>query len=306
MYALLGQCVEEYGECCDEGLAFARCHLGDLALVEHHAAEELYVVVDHVPPDVVAARRPAGAVDGFVALDRDELLRRREVAVEVVGRDDHRFALREAARRVLHDGESLRKNLVELLLDLLVDALGRLVDLLRDVLLLLERRCGELQLPLQFDDAGLVRRDEVGDALFQLLAAGAQFVVRERLDRRIDGFDFLQVGFDLLAVLVGLRAEKGLDDAGNYIHKCVYYLLVEAVNPTKIVISRDSCKRSGRIPTFVAILPAAERSRQLRCVVRRGTPRSAVRRNTPWRAAAGPATRRRWRASGRPPRAMRA
>ncbi len=221
VHALAGQCVEEYGERRHEGLALARGHLGDLALVEHHAAEELHVVVDHVPPQVVAAGGPVGGVDGLVALDAHEILRRGQVAVEVVGRDHHLVALGEAARRVFHDGEGLGQDLVELLLDAFVDALGGLVDLLGDALLLVERRLGQLEAGLQLDDAGLVFGDEVGDGLFQRLAARAQLVVRQRLDRGVDGFDFLEIGFDLLAVLVGLRAENGLDDACEYIHRCV-------------------------------------------------------------------------------------
>jgi hypothetical protein len=40
--------VQIRGQRGDEGLALARLHLGDLAAVEHHAANELYVEVPHV------------------------------------------------------------------------------------------------------------------------------------------------------------------------------------------------------------------------------------------------------------------
>ena len=211
VHALAGQGVEEHGQRGDERLALTRGHLGDLALVEHDAAEELHVVVDHVPLHVVAAREPVRGVDGLVALDGDKVLRGREVAVEVVGRDDDCVVLCEAARRILHDGEGLGQQFVELLLDLLVDALRRLVDLLRDLLLLVERRLGLLQRGLQFDDAGLVRRDEVGDLSLQGFAPGAQLVVREGLDSGVYGLDLLEIRLDLLAVLVGFRAEEELD-----------------------------------------------------------------------------------------------
>ena len=48
VHALLGQRVEEYGERRHEGLALARRHLGDLALVEHHAAEQLHLSLIHI------------------------------------------------------------------------------------------------------------------------------------------------------------------------------------------------------------------------------------------------------------------
>ena len=236
MHALAGQRVEEYGERRHEGLAFARRHLGDLALVEHHAAEQLHVVVDHVPLHVVASGEPVGGVDGLVALDGDEILRRGEVAVEIVGRHHDRIVLGEAARRVFHDGERLGENLVEHLFDFFVDAFGGLVDLLRDLLLLFELRFGFFERGFQFDDAGFVRGDEVGDLFFQGLAAGAQFVVRERLDRGVDGLDLFEIGFDLFAVLVGFRTEKGFDYACKNIHKVVVVSELRILNPTKIVI----------------------------------------------------------------------
>ena len=236
MHALLGQGVEEYGERCHEGFAFTRCHFGDLALMEHHAAEELDVVVDHVPLDVVAAGHPVGGIDGLVAVDGDEVLRSGEFAVEVVGRDDDGVVLGEASCRILHDGEGLGEDAVEDLLDAVVDTLGGGVDLLGDLLLLFERRFGFFELGLEFDDAGLVLGDVVGDLFFEILAAGAEFVVRKGLDRRVYGLDLLQIGLDQFAVLVGFRAEEGFDDAGNYIHTVCRDFRVLVVKPTKIGI----------------------------------------------------------------------
>lgn len=211
VHALLGQRVEEYGERRYECLSFTRRHLGDLALVEHHAAEQLYVVMDHVPFQVVAARHPVVGIDGLVALDTDEVLLGGQIPVEIVGRDDHLVVLCEAACRILHDGEGFGQYLVELLLDLLVDAFGRLVDLLRDTLLLLQRGFGQFKFGLQFHDVGLVPGDEIGDLLLQRLAPGAQLVVRKGFYRRAYRLDLLEVRLDLLAVFVGFRAEEKFD-----------------------------------------------------------------------------------------------
>ncbi len=219
MHAFLGQRVEEHRERRDKGLALARGHLGDFALVEHHAAEELHVVVDHVPLHVVAARKPMGRIDGLVTLDAHEIFRCGQFAVEVVGRHLDRLVLGEAARRVFHDGERFGQNLVELLFDAVVDALGQFVDFLGNLLLFAERRLRFFKLGAQFGDAGFVSGDVVGDAALQLLAAGAQPVVRECLDFGVYGLDFLNVRLDFLAVLVGFRAEDHLDKTGNYIHR---------------------------------------------------------------------------------------
>jgi hypothetical protein len=47
VHALAGQRVEVGGERGDQRLAFAGAHLGDLALVEHRAADQLHVEVTH-------------------------------------------------------------------------------------------------------------------------------------------------------------------------------------------------------------------------------------------------------------------
>ena len=157
-------------------------------------------------------------VDGLVALDRHEILRGGQLTVEVVGRDDHRFVLGEAAGRVLHDGEGLGENLVEDLLDPLVDALGRLVDLLRELFLFGEGRFGQFEAGFELDDAGFVRGDRLGDALLEGLAAGAQLVVRKLADGGVDRLDLDEVGLDLLAILVGFRAENEFDQTGENTH----------------------------------------------------------------------------------------
>ena len=45
--ALAGQGVEVAGEGCNQGLAFAGFHFRDLALMQHHAADQLHVEVTH-------------------------------------------------------------------------------------------------------------------------------------------------------------------------------------------------------------------------------------------------------------------
>ena len=150
-------------------------------------------------------------VYGLVALDGYEILGGGQIAVEIVGRDHYRLVLGEAARRVFHDGERFGQYFVEFLLDLFVDAFGRLVDLLRDLLFLFERRLGQFQLGLQLHDAGFVGCDEIGDLLLQRFAPGAQFVVGKGFYSRGDCFDLFEIRLDLLAVLVGFGAEDEFD-----------------------------------------------------------------------------------------------
>jgi hypothetical protein len=80
-WAFSGERVEVEGQGGDEGLAFAGGHLGDFALVEGDAADELHVEMNHVPDQLMVA--------------------------------DHDGASAEAAGGVLHRGEGLGKDGVE-------------------------------------------------------------------------------------------------------------------------------------------------------------------------------------------------
>ena len=73
--------IEINGESGDEGFALAGGHLGDAAVVEHHAADELDIEVHHVPSERVAAD-----IDGFST---------------------------KTARAVFHNRKSLGEDLVE-------------------------------------------------------------------------------------------------------------------------------------------------------------------------------------------------
>src|SRR5882724_4571510 len=43
MHAFSGERIQIRRECCDEGLSFARAHLGNISVVEDHAADKLHV-----------------------------------------------------------------------------------------------------------------------------------------------------------------------------------------------------------------------------------------------------------------------
>ena len=47
VHAVAGQRVEVHRQRTDQGLALTGAHFGDLARVQHHAADHLYVVVAH-------------------------------------------------------------------------------------------------------------------------------------------------------------------------------------------------------------------------------------------------------------------
>ncbi len=140
VHAVAGQGVEEDGERTHKGFTLTRGHFGDFALVQHHAAEELHIVVHHVPLHVVAAGSPVVVVDGFVALDSHKVARGGQFAVKVVCRHFDSLVLGKAARRILHDGEHLGECFGERVLHLVEHLRFEFVYLVEDNLAVFDGR----------------------------------------------------------------------------------------------------------------------------------------------------------------------
>ena len=128
------QGIQEYRQGSHEGLTLTRSHLGNLTLMEHSTTEELYVVVYHLPFQVVASGRPVVVVDGLVAVDGDEVLLRvgSQFAVEVGSRHHRLLILGKAASRLLHDAECHGHHLVQSLLILVQCLFVQFVNLVED------------------------------------------------------------------------------------------------------------------------------------------------------------------------------
>ena len=139
MDAFAGEGVEEDGERRHEGLALAGGHLGDVVVdlvaahhsVEHHAADQLHVVVHHVPFHLVAAGHPFVFIDRLVAVDGDEVLSGAgKLAVGLGGGDFDSVVVFEAASRLLHHGKHFGEHAVEVFGVIVEHLFAEIVDLL--------------------------------------------------------------------------------------------------------------------------------------------------------------------------------
>ena len=97
--AFVREGIEVNGQCGNERLTFTGSHLGYLTLVQYNTTDELNVVVNHVPCNLVSSGSPVVMVQGFVAvyINKVEALVSSEVAVHVVGCDDDVLAFSKAA-----------------------------------------------------------------------------------------------------------------------------------------------------------------------------------------------------------------
>ena len=120
--------------------------------------------------------------------------------------------LLEAPGGGLDDGESLREDPVEGLLDGLVLVLDQLVGLAGELLFLCD---GDIFVELELDlgDAVLERFFDLLQVRPERRGALAERIVRQGVDFRIDGKDLVERGLHSLVVAVGLGA-KDLADNG--------------------------------------------------------------------------------------------
>ena len=201
MNAVAGESVEEYRKCRHESLTLTGSHLRNLALMQYGTAEELYVVVNHFPLQVVAACCPVVVIDSLVTVNGDEVVLRvgSQLAVEVGGCNHSLLVLCEAACCVLNDTESYRHHLIECLLVDFEHFLLQFVDSVEDALALVDRSVFDLCFELGNLCFLLVSR--VLNVLLKLLCACAQFVVAQRLNLWICLLHLLYEWLDKLHVL---------------------------------------------------------------------------------------------------------
>ena len=205
VHAVSGEGVEENGKGRDERLTFTRCHLGDFSLMQYSTANQLYVIVNHVPLHVIAAGYPVVLVDGLVAFDAHEVACGGQFAVEIIGSDNEFFVLGEAACSILDNGEGDGLHLVEGFFHAVEYFLLQFVNLVEDDLTLFDGCLFDFGLQVRnlfFQVVGRVLH--LG---LNLLGLGAEFVVAERSKCRVNLFDLVHVGLNGLHVARGFVAK---------------------------------------------------------------------------------------------------
>jgi hypothetical protein len=181
-----GEGVEVQRERRDERLALARRHLGDLPQVQLDAADELDVVVDHVPRHLAADHR-------------------------------HRRA-DEAARRLAHRRERLRQELIEHLADLVaqlfLQAAASVAPAQLEVDLLalggVLRRLLEL---LQLGDPLLERVRALGKDPSELRRLPPELLLGDRLQTSVVRIDLIDDRLDALTFAIVPGAEDLREDS---------------------------------------------------------------------------------------------
>ncbi len=198
VHTLAWQGVQVYRQGGHKGLALAGGHLGNFAAVQHHAANQLHVVVHHVPCNHVAAGHPMVLVNGFVlpvvaGYDAHAVALHGQRAVVVGGGHHHLLVLGKAACRLFHHAEGFGQYVVQHFLRLVIRLLLKFVYLLVYLLLLGH---GHVIFLLDAQPQGaqllLLGLHLFANALLELYGLGTQLVVSQFLNLGIN----LQCGIE--------------------------------------------------------------------------------------------------------------
>ena len=219
MHAFAGQGIQEHRKRSNQGFTFTGGHfrnhaalflVGFYATVKDDTADELDIVMHHVPGNLIAAGHPVVVPDGFIALNLHEVaaLGGQEF-VELACRHFHAFVLRQTAGGALHNGEGLRQELVQDVLDGGILVLDEFVALRCQRLLFFH---GDVFLHLQFNfcDTVLEGLFHRSDLVLQRLAVGTELIIGKLVNLRVDGKNLIQYGTDCFHVPVTLAAEDFL------------------------------------------------------------------------------------------------
>ena len=205
MHAVARKGVKEYRQRSHQRLTFTGSHLGNFSLMQHHATNQLHVVVYHVPHHFVTTGHPVVHIDGFIALDVDEIVVHGQATVKVVGRHLDGRIVAEPAGGLLHDGKNLGKRLVEYLFNLFQNLLFDFVNLFpgRFAFVIVER----LDMLFKLGHALTVGCDRILNVLLDYIDTMTQFIVCQRFEFGRYGLYLLDIGLNLFQVALRLVAE---------------------------------------------------------------------------------------------------
>ena len=134
------QCVEEYRTGCYQCLTLTSRHLGNLTLMKHDTTEELYIIVDHLPLEVVAACSPMVVVYSLIAVNGHKVLAWIccEFAVEICSCYNCFLVFCETAGCILYNAENNWEYLIQSNFVFLENFLVELIDFCENAFALID------------------------------------------------------------------------------------------------------------------------------------------------------------------------
>ncbi len=126
--------IQKHGKRRYQGFPFSRGHFRDFPLVEDHPSDQLNIVMNHVPNDLISSRHPLIVPNGFITVDNNAVSRSSQITVIIQRSDHHLRRIEKPAGSLLDnrkcDGKYLIQGIFNLLGDHLLQFVNPFVELL--------------------------------------------------------------------------------------------------------------------------------------------------------------------------------
>ena len=177
MYAIARQSIQEYRERSDQSLTLTGSHLGNFTLMQHDTADQLHIVVYHVPNDLITTGHPVIGINSFVAFDMYKIMVYRQAPVKIICRNLDSFILAESTRRLFHHSENFGKRFVETIFYFFQYLFLDFIDFFpcRLAFIVIER----FYMLFQFGDTFTVIGHRILNMLFHHIDTVTQLIVRQ-------------------------------------------------------------------------------------------------------------------------------
>ena len=206
MHAVSGQGIEEYRQGGYQRLTFTCRHFGDFTFMQYHTAEQLYVIMYHIPYGIVSSCHPMVLVDGFVTFNAYEIFGCGKMAVKFGSCNHHFLIFGKTFGGFLHNGESDGQHFIKGLFINLQYFFFDLVNLVEELFTLFQLCI--FNAGFQFFHFGALFVGRVMDISFQFFSLGAQGVIVEFGNFGVSSFDFLHPRLYFFHVACGFVAEN--------------------------------------------------------------------------------------------------
>jgi len=184
MHTVSGQRIEEYRKRSHQSLTFTCCHFGNLALMQYHTTEKLYIIMHHIPGNLITTSYPMILPDSLFTFYPYEITSLcSQIAIHFGSCDLDFFILGETTCRIFYNRKSCRQHIIQCLFVFVEHLFLQLVYLIENRLTFFDVCCFDSC--FQVCNLLSLCNCRILDILFQFFCLGTQLIVRQLLDFRI-------------------------------------------------------------------------------------------------------------------------
>ena len=113
MHAIPGKSIQKYRQSRDKSFSFTCRHFGNFALVQNDTAEQLDIIMNHVPCHLIASGYPVILIDGFISFDMYKIMSQCQFPVKRCSSHGDRFILSKTTGSIFYYRKYLGQYLIK-------------------------------------------------------------------------------------------------------------------------------------------------------------------------------------------------